>query len=240
MDARTCLAASRTLETDTRPGVGVVRQWALQGADGILADTQNDPERRMGAAGVSGWRGRLAGAGTMLPAGRSGDAARQPRESGCILVEREVSADPVVVGEVRGQDTSKMPLAEHDDMVQALTPQRANQALGEGVLPLAVRRGEDFLDAHALHAAPKLLTVDCIAVAEQIGRCRVVREGIDDLLGGPKGGGVLGHVEMDDPSTMVREHGENEEYAEACGRDREEVKGDKVADMIGEECPPSL
>jgi hypothetical protein len=36
---------------------------------------------------------------------------------GCILVEREVCAGPVVVREVRGQDASQMALAENDDMV---------------------------------------------------------------------------------------------------------------------------
>ena len=36
---------------------------------------------------------------------------------GCILVELEVGASPVIVLKVRGQETSEMSLAEHDDMV---------------------------------------------------------------------------------------------------------------------------
>ncbi len=133
-----------------------------------------------------------------------------------------------------------MPLAENDDMVQALAAHRADEALREGILPRAVRGREDFLDPHALHAEPKLLAVDLVAVAEEIGRCGVVREGVHDLLGGPVGGGMLGHVEVDDPSAMVSEHDENEEHAQACGGDREEVEGDEVSDMIGKERPPSL
>ena len=54
------------------------------------------------------------------------------------------------------------------------------------------------------------------------------------------GGGVLGHVEVDDPSAMMGEHDENEEHAQARGGDREEVERDEVADMVGEERPPSL
>jgi hypothetical protein len=36
---------------------------------------------------------------------------------GCVLAEREVSARPMVIGEVRGQDASQMSLAEKDDML---------------------------------------------------------------------------------------------------------------------------
>ena len=39
---------------------------------------------------------------------------------GCILVEREMRARPVIVPEVRGQDAAQMPLAENADVVQAL------------------------------------------------------------------------------------------------------------------------
>jgi hypothetical protein len=82
-------------------------------------------------------------------------------------------------------------------------------SLRERVLPRAPRRCENLVDAHALHAAPKWLTVDAIAVAEEIARCGVDRERVDDLLSGPVGGGV----EVDDPSAMVSEHDEDEEDA---------------------------
>jgi hypothetical protein len=87
---------------------------------------------------------------------------------------------------------------------------------------------------------PKRLTVDVVTIAQKIGRRGVVREGVDDLLGGPVGGGVLGHVEVDDAPAMVSEHDENEEHAQACSGGCEEVEGDEVSDMIGEERPPSL
>jgi hypothetical protein len=45
-----------------------------------------------------------------------------------ILVEREMSASPVIVREVRGQSASQMPLAENDDMVQTGILQRAEVA----------------------------------------------------------------------------------------------------------------
>jgi hypothetical protein len=44
-----------------------------------------------------------------------------------------------------------------------------------------------------------------VTVAEKIGRGGVVRERVHDLLGGPVGGGVLGHVEVDDAPAEVGE-----------------------------------
>jgi hypothetical protein len=41
-------------------------------------------------------------------------------------------------------------------------------------------------------------TVDRVAIAEEIGRHGVFREGVHDLLGRPGGGGMLGHVDVED------------------------------------------
>ncbi len=149
-------------------------------------------------------------------------------------------ASPVIVREVRGQDASQMPLAENDSMVEALASHRADEPLREGILPRAVGRREDFVDPHALHSVPKPLAVDLVTVAQEIGRRGGVREGVHDLLGGPVGGGVLGHVEVDDAPAVVSEHDENEEHAQARGGHREEIEGDQVPHMVGEERPPGL
>ena len=106
---------------------------------------------------------------------------------GRILVEREVSTRPVVVREVASQGTAQVSFAKDEDVIQTLAPDRADQPLGEGVLPWAVRRRQDFTDAHALHALPEHVTVDRVAVAEEIGRRGVVREGVHDPAGRSSG-----------------------------------------------------
>ena len=116
---------------------------------------------------------------------------------GGILAEREVRASLVIVREVPGQDATQMSFAQDEDMIQALASDRADEPLREGILPRAVRRGEDFTDAHALHALPEHVAVDRVTIAEEEGRGGVIREGVHDLLGGPVGGGVLGHVAVD-------------------------------------------
>jgi hypothetical protein len=61
-----------------------------------------------------------------------------------------VSARPVVVREVASEGAAQVLLAEDDDVIQTLAPDGADEALCEGVLPRAVRRRQDFTDAHAL------------------------------------------------------------------------------------------
>src|SRR5438093_985023 len=149
-------------------------------------------------------------------------------------------ASPVIVGEVAGQNAAQVAFAENQNVIQTLAPDRADEPLREGILPRAVRGREDFLDPHALHSVPKLFAVDLVAVAQEIGGRGVVRKGIHDLLGGPVGGGMLGHVEVDDAPAVVREHDKNKEDAQARGGHREEIEGDQIADMVGEERPPGL
>ena len=159
---------------------------------------------------------------------------------GCILVEREVSAGPVIVREVGGEYAAQVPLAENDDMVQTLAPDRTDESLREGVLPRAARGDENFTDSHPLHSFPEGVTVDRIAVAEEVDRSGLVWEGVHDLLGGPVAGGMLRDVEVDDAPAMVSEHDENEEDTKASGRHGEEVDRDQVPDMVSEERPPDL
>jgi len=51
---------------------------------------------------------------------------------------------------------------------------------------------------------------------------------------------MLGHVEVDDAPAMVSEHDENEEDAQARSGNREEIEGDQIPDMVGEERSPGL
>ena len=91
-----------------------------------------------------------------------------------------------------------------------------------------MRRGQDLTDPHACDSLAERLPVDAGAITEEIGRGGVVGEGVDELLDSPGGGGMLGHVEVDDAAAMVGEHDENEEHAQADGGYREEIEGDEV------------
>jgi hypothetical protein len=133
-----------------------------------------------------------------------------------------------------------VPFAKDEYVIQTLAADRADEPLHEGILPRAVGRGQDFTDPHALDSSAECLPVDAVTITQEVGRGGVVRESVDELLGGPRGGRMLGHVEVDDASTVVGEHDEDEEDAQARGGQSEEVDGDEVANMVGEERSPGL
>ena len=52
-----------------------------------------------------------------------------------VPVQRQMRASRIVVGYVRSQQVPKVPFAKHNDMVEHLSPDRANQPFSIGVLP---------------------------------------------------------------------------------------------------------
>jgi hypothetical protein len=71
------------------------------------------------------------------------------------------SVGPILV---EGQDSSQVSFAEDEHVVQTLAPDRANEPFREGILPRALWGGDDFLDTHAVTAAPKLFTGDGVTI----------------------------------------------------------------------------
>ena len=55
-------------------------------------------------------------------------------------------------------------------MIQALAADGADEAFCIAVLPRTAWRGQDFLQAHALHPLVEVLAVDLVAVAQQVAR----------------------------------------------------------------------
>jgi hypothetical protein len=97
-----------------------------------------------------------------------------------ILVERQVSASPLVVFEIQLQDATQARFMQGDDVVQALAVQalaanRADQALDIGILPRRLRSGEDFADAQPPCRFVEFLFVADVAIAKQIAEPTVPR-----------------------------------------------------------------
>jgi hypothetical protein len=121
-----------------------------------------------------------------------------------VLVEREVSSCGVIVGEIRGQNASQMPLAENDDMIQTLAPAEPMSRSTNGL-------------CHRLWGAVSTSRIPMPFTRPGTGDCRPCRDrrgdrtapslpgGVDDLLGDPCRGGMLGHVEVEDATAMVGE-----------------------------------
>ena len=134
-----------------RPGVSASsgRRPCPAGRDS-RGGTESESEGRTERGGVGQWRGRRAGVGLR----RASDVAvmqttdfgdRDDRTAlrrldwatvGGVLVEREMCASLMVVREVADQDAAQVPFTEDEHVIQTLPPDRPDEALREGILPM--------------------------------------------------------------------------------------------------------
>ena len=87
---------------------------------------------------------------------------------GTVIVEGLMRAGGVVVREVPAQQTAEVPFVDHDDVVEAFPTNRANYALGEGILPGRPRRDKDLAYPQAFHPPYESVAVDGVPISEQV------------------------------------------------------------------------
>ena len=63
-----------------------------------------------------------------------------------------------------------------------------------------------FGDPHTLDSRVEILPIDLVSISKQVTRCRIVRKRFDDLLSGPEGRRVLGHIEVNQASAVMSKH----------------------------------
>jgi hypothetical protein len=85
-----------------------------------------------------------------------------------LLTERCVRA--VIVGRVRLQQMAKMPLAEHDNVVETFPADRTDRPFTIPVLPRRSRRRWPIPNAHRPKAADEDVSVDGVAVTDDVSR----------------------------------------------------------------------
>src|SRR6516165_5825605 len=78
-----------------------------------------------------------------------------------ILVQREVSAPLVIIGEEKSKRASQGLFIPDDDVIETLPPQGANQALHERVLPRSPRCDQDLLRAKTFPAGDRSRARSC-------------------------------------------------------------------------------
>ncbi len=120
----------------------------------------------------------------------------------------------VVVAHVGSHNSPQMRFPEHDDMIEALPAQCSDYPLDIRILPGTVRRNDYLLNADGLHPFPERQAVHSIPVADNEARGLSVAERFHHLLRCPLGRRVLGHIEMQDPASIMREHNKDEQNAE--------------------------
>lgn len=98
-----------------------------------------------------------------------------------VLVQRKVSSHAVVVIRIELENSAQVAFAEHDDMVEALAANRADEAFDISVLPGRPGRDRAIADTHCGEALTDDVPIDAVAAAEQVFRCLLPRKGFGDL-----------------------------------------------------------
>jgi hypothetical protein len=143
-----------------------------------------------------------------LGSGDHSAAARWRHQAwfGRILLEREMRTRRRVVADVRFQDLSETGGAQHDDMIETLATNRADEPFGVRVLPGRARCGQHFLNAHGFDCRLDRLK-RAIAIADEIAWRLVPRKGFPELLRGPRGRRMRSHGGVHDaPAVMSEDH----------------------------------
>jgi hypothetical protein len=81
-----------------------------------------------------------------------------------------------------------------DEVVQTLSADRADEPLGEWILPGVAGRCKDFFDLERSDTRPNVGAINAVPIPHEIVRSFVFGEGLDNLLGSPGCRGVFRHV----------------------------------------------
>jgi hypothetical protein len=124
---------------------------------------------------------------------------------GRVLGEAEMRSRAMVVREVVREKVSEMARIPDDHVVKALATNRSDQAFDGGVLPRRAGGREYLGHRESGHPAAELVPIDAIPIAQEEPWRAVPRQSIDELLRRPRAGGVLGDVEVDHATPVMRE-----------------------------------
>ncbi len=125
-----------------------------------------------------------------------------------------------------------MPLVEHDDVVEALAPNRADHPFDERILPGRPRGGANLRQAQGGDGAPAGDIEDGVPVMQQESRRHMPRERFAELLPRPRRRGMRRDVDVQDPPTIVCEDDEDEQHATGDRGYGEEIDRHQRADMV--------
>src|SRR3984893_3060114 len=146
----------------------------------------------------------------------------------------------VVIASVESQDSAQMRLAQDDEMVNTLAPDRSDQPFGKAVLP---RRGwcsRLVPDAHSAESARDNSAIDLIPIPAEVVRSFVPSKALGSLARDPFCGGVCRDVDPDEASAIEPHDDERIEQVESDGRDNKQVHRSNIWGMVVQEGVPPL
>src|ERR1700678_2853711 len=111
-------------------------------------------------------------------------------------------SDAVVIISIRFQNSAQMRLAQDNDVVHTLTPDRSDQPFGKAILPGRGWCGRLVPDAHGAQSARDDAAIDPIAIADQVARGLIPGKCLRDLTCNPFRRRICCDVEPDEVSAV--------------------------------------
>src|ERR1700757_3097145 len=112
----------------------------------------------------------------------------------------------VIVARARSQQMAKVPLPEPDNGVKTFPPDRTDRPFTISVLPRRSRRGWPIANAHRPKAADEDVTVDGVAVTNDVSRRHFPTIGLGELARNPFRRWVRGHSQPEDLAAIVMQY----------------------------------
>src|ERR1700736_4281484 len=134
---------------------------------------------------------------------------------------------------------AEMPLAEHDNVVKTFPADRTDRPFTISVLPRRSRRGWPIPNPHRPKAADEDVTVEGVAVTNDVSRCSFPTIGLGELVRNPFSRWVRGHSQPQDLAAIVMQYQQPVEQSEGDCRNHEQVdRRDAVGVIMKERLPP--
>ena len=122
-------------------------------------------------------------------------------------------------------------------MVGAFSAKRPDDPFTKGILPRRLSRADHFFDAERFDLLLEDVAEDRVSVTVKEPWFFSAGESLDDLLGGPLRGRILGDVVMNDAASIVREYDEDVEHFEGQRGHGEEVGSRADVHVVADEGP---
>jgi hypothetical protein len=151
-----------------------------------------------------------------------------------------MSAGAIVVVSVGPEDPAKMHFAQNHDLIQAFSPDRADQPLHMPILPRRPRCGWSIPDAHRPESVSDDGPIGTVSVADEVSGCLFPWEGLGDLTGDPFRRRVASDVGPDQAASLKMDNRQPIEQLEADGRNDERIASRDVRGVIAKEGLPGL
>src|SRR6202163_2870934 len=146
----------------------------------------------------------------------------------------------VVIASIGSQDSAQMRLAQENDVVQALAPNRSDQPFGKAILPRRGWCGRLVPNAHGAQSARDDAAIDPVAIADEVVRSLIPRKCLRYLTCNPLRRRICCDVDPDEVSAAESDDDEGIEQIKADGRDDKQVHGGNLRRVVTQEGPPSL